>query len=86
MKCDAAAANKPPRNDCVSARIKSLGSKLERGFQIAENWSQCLYIKRSSSADLAGDNMYGTLTLSKRMGIKIDSVRHEWTGPTQHDL
>ena len=29
-------AVKAPRNDCVSAQIKSLGSKLERGFQIAE--------------------------------------------------
>jgi hypothetical protein len=29
---------------------KSLRSKLERDFQIAENWSQGLYIKRSSSA------------------------------------
>jgi hypothetical protein len=36
-------------------------------------------------ADLAGD-MYGTFNTVKEDGIKIDSVRHEWTGPTQHDL
>ena len=31
-------------------------------------------------------NMYGTFNTVKEDGIKIDSVRHEWTGPTQHDL
>jgi hypothetical protein len=35
-----------PKNEL----IRSLGSKLERGFP--KNWSQCLYIKRSNSANI----------------------------------